>query len=90
MKYKPLTRAQNKLLDTAAIIYDEGATKRDAAFIARELVQATLPHKNPGDVPLWKRTNGNLTLAIQPGMNLRLAKATAIPTAPFPVWCCSG
>ena len=84
MKYKPLTRAQNKLLDTAAIIYDEGATKRDAAFIARELVQATLPHKNPGDVPLWKRTNGNLTLAIQPGMHLKTSKSYGYPYGTVP------
>lgn len=84
MKYKPLTRAQNKLLGTAAIIYDEGATKRDAAFIARELVQATLPHKNPGEVPLWKRTNGNLTLAIQPGMNLKTSKSYGYPYGTVP------
>jgi hypothetical protein len=31
------------------------------------LVQVTLPHKNPGNVPTWSRKNGNLTLRIQPG-----------------------
>jgi Plasmid encoded RepA protein len=65
--YKPLTRAQNKLLDASGAIFAEPATARDAAFIARELVQATLPHSNPGDVPEWTRCNGNITLAIQPG-----------------------
>lgn len=37
------------------------------AFSPRELIQATLPHRNPGDVPLWSRKNGNYTLTIQPG-----------------------
>src|SRR5947208_13422514 len=58
--YKPLTRAQSKLLDAGDLIYGEPATTKDAAFIARELVQATLPHKNPGNVEAWQRTNGNV------------------------------
>jgi Plasmid encoded RepA protein len=39
----------------------------DFAYMARELVQVTLPHRNPGDVPEWTRRNGNLTLSIRPG-----------------------
>jgi Plasmid encoded RepA protein len=66
-EYKPLTRAQNKLLDASVVIFGEPATTKDAAFIARELVQASLPHKSPGNVPVWTRTNGNLTLIIQQG-----------------------
>jgi hypothetical protein len=83
-KYKPLTRAQSKLVDASVVVFGEQATKKDAAFIARELVQATLPHKNPGDVPLWKRTNGNLTLAIQPGMNIETAKSYGYPYGTIP------
>lgn len=36
----------------------------DLAYMARELVQCTLPHRDPGEVPLWTRTNGNLTLVM--------------------------
>ncbi len=36
------------------------------AFMARALVQATMPHSDPGAVPIWGRTNGNLTLTIKP------------------------
>ena len=40
----------------------------DIAFMARQLVQATLPHSAPkGNPPEWSRQNGNLTLAIRPG-----------------------
>lgn len=42
-KYKPLIRAQSKLIDTSMAIFSEQATKKDAAFLAQELVQATLP-----------------------------------------------
>ena len=38
----------------------------DKAFLARNLVQVTLPHSDPGDVPVWGRTNGNLTLTVKP------------------------
>jgi Plasmid encoded RepA protein len=38
------------------------------AYAARQLVQATLPHRSPrGNPPEWCRTNGNYTLAIRPG-----------------------
>ncbi len=41
-------------------------TDSDRAFLARQLVQATLPHSDPGDVPVWTRTNGRLTLVVRP------------------------
>src|SRR6266516_963828 len=62
-----ITSQQSKLLDVAEAIRLD-PDKTEAAFIARQLVQATLPHKNPGkDVQAWSRTNGNLTLGIRPG-----------------------
>jgi hypothetical protein len=62
----PLTRQQLKFLDAAETIHFD-PDKTESAFIARQLVQATLPHKDPGNIPLWSRRNGNLTLTIQPG-----------------------
>jgi hypothetical protein len=79
-----LTRAKAKLLDASIIIYGESATKKDAAFIARELVQASLPHRNPGAVPIWTRTNGNLTLAIQPGADIATGKSYGYPYGTIP------
>jgi hypothetical protein len=78
-----ITSQQSKLLDAAqAIRLDPDSI--EAAFIARQLVQATLPHKNPGNVPLWKRTNGNLTLAIQSGMNVETGKSYGYPYGTIP------
>jgi hypothetical protein len=58
--------------------------KTESAFMARQLVQATLPHKNPGDVPVWSRTNGNLTLSIQPGMDTKKKKSIGYPYGTLP------
>jgi hypothetical protein len=82
-KHKPLTRATFKLLDASVVIYGEHATKKDAAFIARELIQATLPHKSPGNVPVWTRTNGNLTLIVQQGHD-RTGKPYGYPYGTVP------
>jgi len=66
-KPNQLTAAQRKLIDYSVAIFGEAATSKEAAYMARQLVQVTLPHKNPGSVPTWSRKNGNLTLRIQPG-----------------------
>ena len=50
----------------------------------RQLVQATLPHSDPGDVPLWTRRNGNLTLGIQPGVDFKTGKSYGIPYGSIP------
>src|ERR1700755_815981 len=75
----PITDAQRKLLEHSARIFDEPATVRDAAYMPRELVQVTLPHKNPGDIPVWQRTNGNCTVIMQPGWNIDDNKSFGYP-----------
>lgn len=39
----------------------------ELGFMARLLVQATLPHSDPGPVPAWGRRNGALSMVMQPG-----------------------
>jgi len=58
--------------------------KTNAAFMARQLVQATLPHKNPGNVPAWSRKNGNLTLTIRPGWDHKRSKSIGYPYGTIP------
>lgn len=66
--------ADQLLLDAAvAIHHDPDAT--EPAFMARQLVQCTLPHSDPGNMPIWTRTNGNLTLVIQPHIDRQTRKA---------------
>lgn len=65
-KKPPSKRKQRRALE-AVQIYTTGPSKADFAYLARELILCTLPHSDPGNVPTWSRTNGNLTLRIQPG-----------------------
>lgn len=58
--------------------------KTESAFMARQLVQATLPHKNPGDVPAWSRKNGDLTLTIRPGWDQKKEKLIGYPYGTIP------
>jgi hypothetical protein len=81
---RALTEVQKKLIDSSVGIFDESPSARDAAFIARELVLASLPHSNPGDRPLWARRNGNVTLAIQPGINIQTGKSYGYPYGIIP------
>jgi hypothetical protein len=66
-KIKPLSRAEQRFLEAAEAIRMDRPTLEDIACMARQLVQVTLPHRNPGFVPEWSRTNGNLLLSIRPG-----------------------
>lgn len=81
---RALTEAQQKLIDTSVSLFDESPSARDAAFIARELVLASLPHSNPGDRALWTRRNGHVTLAIQPGVNIQTGKSYGYPYGIIP------
>ncbi len=64
---KALTPTTRRLIEAAAEIMGEpNLTDRDRAFMARQLVQATLPHSDPGNVPIWIRRNGRLALKVRP------------------------
>src|SRR4051812_46495442 len=53
----------------------------DLAYMARDLVQATLPHAEPkGSPPEWCRHNGGLTLAIRPGFKTDRATGKRVST----------
>ena len=56
---KTLTRVY-EILDTDAL------TAGELSFMARLLVQVTLPHRNPKGATKWVRRNGDLTFTLQP------------------------
>ena len=58
--------------------------KTESAFMARQLVQATLPHKNPGNVQAWSRKNGDLTLTLRPGWDEKKEKSIGYPYGILP------
>jgi hypothetical protein len=64
----------NKLLD-AAVEIRQSPEAVERAYMARQLVQCTLPHSDPGNVPVWSRANGSLTLTVRPDFDRKTHKA---------------
>jgi len=82
-KYALPTRAQLELVEAASIIREQ-PDAAERAFMARQLVQCTLPHSDPGNMPVWKRTSGNLVLGIQPGIDLQTEVSIGYPYGTIP------
>jgi Plasmid encoded RepA protein len=78
-----LTPKQLKLIDTAAAIRTDPENV-EWAFMARQLVQCTLPHRNPGNIEAWQRKNGNLSLVIRPGWNHDEQRSIGYPYGSIP------
>lgn len=60
-----------RLIKQSIAIADDDASSADAVgFMARILVQTTLPHRDPGAVQAWGRRNGSFSILIQPGVKM--------------------
>jgi hypothetical protein len=82
-KANVITPAKQKLIEAASVIrLDPDDT--EAAFMARHLVQCTLPHSNPGKIEAWVRRNGNLALVIQPGWDAEKSCSVGYPYGVLP------
>lgn len=79
----PPTPANLALLKSIADIR-QNPEDRELAFIMRQLVQCTLPHRDPGDVPGWGRQCGSLGLGIQPGWDPIKNRGIGIPYGSIP------
>jgi hypothetical protein len=70
MNKPTLTRKKSqvaKIVDAAQSVFFASADEaNELAFMSRCFIQATLPHSDPGDVPLWGRKSGHYSLTIQP------------------------
>lgn len=50
----------------AAVDLHQNPDDVERSYMARQLVQCTLPHSDPGNIPIWRRRNGDATLSIRP------------------------
>ena len=82
MKLVP-SEPQLRLFNAGIDIQDRRATKRDAAYMAREMILCTLPHDDPGDVPSWCREAHGAKLFIQPGLDKK-GKPLGMPYGTLP------
>lgn len=78
------TAAQEKFVQGCEVIR-QAPMEGEPAFMARQLVQCTLPHSNPGDnKPAWTRRNGNVSLTLQPGWDDLNDKSIGYPYGTMP------
>ena len=78
-------RSIERIVDAAAAIMADPITEeQDKAFLTRQLVQVTLPHSSPGNVPIWQRRNGDLSLSIRPGWDHEKNKPLGLPFGSIP------
>src|SRR5260363_412115 len=54
--------------DSIAMEAEDAKETGRLGFMARALIQATMPHSDPGNVSAWQRVNGNFALFIQSGL----------------------
>jgi hypothetical protein len=81
---KEPSRAERQLLDTAVQVVQDPPDANELAFMARELVQCTLPHSDPGQLPFWARRNGNFTLSIVSQFDPQTGKLVGYPYGSLP------
>lgn len=81
---KPRRKRQARQAVDAAHICATQPTNADIVYMAREFILCTLPHSDPGPVLSWSRSNGNLTLGIVSGVNVKTGKPYGIPYGIIP------
>jgi hypothetical protein len=79
-----MTANERRHVEAAALIRQEEPSAEELAFMARELVQCTLPHSDPGQVPFWSRRNGNFMLSMQAGVDPRKNRLIGYPYGSIP------
>ena len=72
-------KRQIRFIDTAMDIRERSPKEaKSITFLGRPFVQATLPHRDPGNVAAWGRENGNFSMTIQPGFTMKYGKPKSI------------
>jgi hypothetical protein len=82
-QFPPLTTVQRRLID-AAVAIRQAPDAAEKAYMARQLVQCTLPHSDPGGAPVWVRRDGNAALVLQPGWNVGENRSYGYPYGVIP------
>jgi hypothetical protein len=80
-----VTRHQTQLIEAASQIMESWPGRDELAYMAKHLVQVTLPHSDPGDIQAWTRTNGDLTLVItRSNLDIRTGNLIGYPYGTIP------
>ena len=82
-KVKATPQPSAKLQKAAAAIAAR-PNDTDTAYLARQVIQCTLPHRDPGKVNGWKRSNGYFTLVLQPPLDAETMEPMGLPYGSIP------
>jgi Plasmid encoded RepA protein len=77
-KLPALTAPRRRFIENVVAIKEEPEAY-NTTYLARELVQCTLPHRDPGSVPSWERRNGRIHLGITPGWDFEHKESIGFP-----------
>jgi hypothetical protein len=80
----PVKRRSAKIIVDAAVTIAADPQAVELAYMARQLVVCTLPHRDPGKVPVWVRRNGRATLGLVPGMDIDTGESYGYPYGILP------
>jgi hypothetical protein len=87
---QPLTDRSIKQFQARIEEHHRRALAKDAeenanmVFLASAFMQCTLPHKDPGKIAVWSRTNNLITLKIESGRDARTDELLGIPFGIIP------
>ena len=79
MTDKPLTKKAELIARITA-----QPNEPEKGYLAKQLIVCTLPHRDPGDVLVWKRTNGHSTLALTAHIDTSTGKSIGLPYGSIP------
>ena len=80
-----LTPRQEEFMLRAVPIDDHDPLQYGLGFQARLWAQVSLPYRDPGPIPSWRRRNGSITLVIHPGLVEQRPSGTLMDAYPFGV-----
>ncbi|AHF95041.1 hypothetical protein OPIT5_00460 (plasmid) [Opitutaceae bacterium TAV5] len=80
-----LRRRIERAMTQTKLIQEKTAKERgEITYSSVSLVQASLPHLDPGNATVWQRTNGRKMLVVQTGIDSITGKPLGLPYGSFP------
>jgi hypothetical protein len=67
-RFQRLAERASELAAAREKVESKNPELTEISFMSSPLVQVTLPHSDPGEVDIWSRENGDLSLYIRPGV----------------------
>lgn len=67
---RPPKLSQLELFSAAAEVWTQDEDQQQVGYLTRIFAQTSLPYRDPGNIPVWARRNGKLSIVVQPGIKV--------------------